>query len=381
MASSWAKAEPEWGDLTSVDAPASASLVITLARPNAGFLETLAATGVSTPEAPLLAGPFRLTELTDDEMRFEAFPGYWNGAPAVAGLRARFYPSARNAWAAFLRQEEDLLYTVPPEAVPLLERDPDVQLFDSSNQRYVIALGFQQRHAVLRDVRVRRALSLAIDRDEIMRHFFPTTALSERGPFQAQYWATQGEPPLSRFDPVEAQALLAPITADGRKPLELECITSNEFEPVPDIAAAIEVQLRRVHVRMTLVGLPRKELLRRRAKGEFELFAMPVLTSAGPNAPYRFWHSGVQDGPLDSGYTAADAALDALRRARSREAEQVAAHNVLEVMRRDPPAAFIGPQAILRATHRRWKIPPGQAASKDALVKWTLMPSAACADQ
>jgi ABC-type transport system substrate-binding protein len=148
--------------------------------------------------------------------------------PALAGLRVHFYASARAAWAALLRNDADMVYQVPSDALPLLAENPDVQLIDSG-PRYVAVLGFQQRHPVLRDVRVRQALNLAIDRDEIARRLLLANAGGDRGPFSPAYWATRDAGAPWSYDPAAARALLAPLTQDGRVPLECGAIRRPPF--------------------------------------------------------------------------------------------------------------------------------------------------------
>jgi peptide/nickel transport system substrate-binding protein len=370
---------PVWRDVTGIDAPTPATLVFRLARPSSAFPEALSEYSVvgESGMASLDAGPFRLTgEEGDHTDHYASFPGFWNGPPKMAGLRVSFFTSQRAAWAAFLRGEADVLYQVSPEFIPLLAQNPDVQLFDSGVRRLSV-LGFQQRHPILRDARVRQALNLAIDRDEIARRFMGRGVDAERGPFSPAYWAVQDAGPSWPHDPTTARAILASVTANGRTPLELECLTTNEFTTVSDIAAALEAQLSRVHVRLKLRALPSQELYRRLAAGEYDVFVMPMLAGTTGLWPYTFWHSRSQR-YLRSGYTAADAALDAWYTAASPDAEREAARAVLDVMRRDPPAAFLGPTPSVRAVRRTWRIPEDEVNLRESLPRWTPAPSAGC---
>jgi peptide/nickel transport system substrate-binding protein len=366
---------PVWRDLLGIDAPSPTTIVIRLSRPSSALLEALA-TMISNgagPRTSIDAGAFRLTREQPDEMDFEPFPAFWGGRPAFSGLHTRFYPSQRIAWAAFTRNEADVLLHVPEDVLPLVAQDPSVRLLKGLS-RHVYALGFQQRHPVLRDARVRQALNLAIDRDELARRFFPLSEKAERGPFSADYWAVEDAGPSWRYDPAAARALLAKVTADGRKPLELVCLTTNQVASIADVAAAIEAQLQRVHVRLKLVTLPNAELYPRLERGDYDVFVMTMATGATNLWPYIFWHSGTPKPQLRSGYAAADAALDALYEATSPQAERAAAHAVLDVMRRDPPAAFLGPFTFIGAVRRTWTVPPGEQGLVSSLPRWTHTP-------
>jgi peptide/nickel transport system substrate-binding protein len=368
---------PAWRDVEGIDAPTPTTLVIRLARPNNALLEVLSIVRLAGEgrQRDWFAGPFRLVAETTEERTYAPFAGTWTGPPSVAGLRVRFFPSPRAAWAAFLRDEADMFYDVPPDALPLLAENADVQLFDTG-PRYVFTIGFQQRHSLLRDPRVRQALNLAIDREAIVRRFFGTYGKAGDGPFSSAYWAAQGAGTAWRYDPAAARALLKEATGGRTKPIELECITTNQFPAFADITAAIEGQLERVHVRLRIVALPMAELSQRLGTGDFELFTSPTLTGYGILGPYLFWHSG-QALPAGN-YSAADAALDALRGAGSDDALRAGVREVLDVMHRDPPAAFVMALPSLRAVSRKWRVPPDEPDIRRTIGYWTRAEAAPC---
>jgi ABC-type transport system substrate-binding protein len=364
-------------DVEGIDAPTPATLVIRLARPNSMLPEALArvrlATQAGRPEWS--AGPFRLVRDTPDEIVYEPFPGTWNGPPTVAGLHLRFFPSPRMAWAAFLRNEADVFYDIPPDTIPLLGQDQEVQIFDTGS-RYTYVLGFQLRHPLLRDARVRQALNLAIDRAAVARRFFGTYAAPGPGPFSATYWAAEGAGETWPYDPVAARALLKAATGGRTRQIELVCLTADRNPFYADMIASLEAQLALVHVRLRIVTLPFQELLRRMKAGDFELVSLPALSGLGAIAPYYFWHSPQ---PLyRTHYTAADAALDALAAAGSDDEERAAVRAVLDVMRRDPPAVFVLPIPSLRAVRRKWRVPDGDHDIRRTLPYWTLAETPPC---
>jgi ABC-type transport system substrate-binding protein len=369
-----------WSEIQQIDAPTPTTLVFRLSRPSSVFLEALANMGVAQmPETPSLStGAFRLVRDTPTRLEFAAFPAFWGGTPRVAGVRMDLYPSARAAWAAFLRNEADFLYDVPPAAIPFLAQNPVIRVYRLQPwQLYV--LGFQVQSPLLRDVRVRQALNLALDREALVRGVFPDYAnMPEYGklataPFSPGYWAVQDAGPPWPYDPAAARALLAAANHGRTEPIEITCLTTNQFQPAADIAANLESQLQRVHVRLRIVPLPWQELYARLEKGDFETFVLPMTVSSGGSYwPHFFWSSGVPRSPLRSGYTSADTALDALYHAPSPEAERAAAHAVVETMRRDPPAVFLMPSPFVVAVQRDWVVPEDAVDIRRSLHQWTL---------
>jgi ABC-type transport system substrate-binding protein len=347
--------------------------VFRLARPTSAFPAALEAAAID-PE--LSTGPFRLLEDTDTHRVYEAFPGFWGGPPKLAGVRIDFYKTPRAAWAALLRNDADFLYDVPPEALPLLARNPDIRL-RAARPLQVLTLGFQVGRPRLRDVRIRRAINLAIDREELARRVFANylevtdgITSTRSGPFAPDYWAVEGGGPAWPYDPAQARALVREATG-GTGDLELVCITGNQLPLVADLVAGIEAQLQRVHIRLRIVPLEISAFGARMQGGDFDLFAVPMAAGFGAFFPYRFWHSASPARLLTTGYSGANAELDALYTASSEDAERAAAHAVLDVMYRDPPAAFLLPMPIIRAFRRGWHVPDEPKDIRYSLPRWT----------
>jgi peptide/nickel transport system substrate-binding protein len=371
--------QPAWRDVRSIEAPTPTTLVFHLARRNNAFLEMLAQNRLANHagQSEWYAGPFHLVQETREELVYEPFRDVWSGPPTVGGLHIRFFTSPRAAWAAFLRNEADMFYDVSPDAVPLLEQNRDVQLFNT-DARYIYILAFQQRHPILRDARVRRALNLAIDRDAIARRFFGNYTVPNRGPFAPAYWAADDAETPWPYDPATARALLKEATAGRTQPIELVCLTTNQFPVFADIAAALEAQLELVHVRLRIVTLSIDELYRRMGTGDFDLVSTPTMTGYGALAPNIFWHT--PQPIIRTNYSAADEALDAMLTAESDDATRAAAREVLAVMHREPPAVFVVPIPRIRAVRRTWRVPQDEVDIRRTLPYWTLA-EAPCASR
>ncbi len=69
-------------------------------------------------------------------------------------------------------------------------------------------LGINFADPRLRDVRVRRAIALAIDRDDLVRHLLGGAARPATGLLAPEHWAYDGDVRVYRYDPAEAKRLL-----------------------------------------------------------------------------------------------------------------------------------------------------------------------------
>ena len=121
-------------------------------------------------EKPVGTGPYRFVRRASGLVEVEAFADHWRGPPAVA--RAVFVPVAPGpeTLGALERDGVDVLRWVPEELVERVSSLPGVRIEQHASLRalYLWMSSGRGTHATpFADARVRRALSLAIDRDAL----------------------------------------------------------------------------------------------------------------------------------------------------------------------------------------------------------------------
>lgn len=155
------------------------SLWTTFAQSFASFMspDALKKKGEDYGQAPVGAGPFKFVSHTrGSEIVFARNPDYnWappfyknQGAPLVDKLIFRIIPDEATRILELEKGNIDLLLTVPPQQVAKLKQNKDIQVveFPENGIRY---FGFNCQKWPFDDVKVRQAMNLAIDRDEIAR--------------------------------------------------------------------------------------------------------------------------------------------------------------------------------------------------------------------
>ena len=70
-------------------------------------------------------------------------------------------------------------------------------------------LGFNLKSPLFSDVRVRRAINFAIDKDEIVRGVLAGLGQAANGPYKPGTWQYNKAIPANEFDPAKAEKLLA----------------------------------------------------------------------------------------------------------------------------------------------------------------------------
>ena len=169
-------------DALAVTAPDDSTLVVELANPCSYFGSlaafatlspvqeaTIEANGdawATAPETYVSNGPFYMTEwVPGSHITFSKNPYYWN-ADAIKLDRLKFVlmEDSNAAYSAYQTGEVLLIKDVPTEEIPSLEGTDDFYV-DPIIGTYYISLNLQNE--VFQDVNVRKALSLAIDREYV----------------------------------------------------------------------------------------------------------------------------------------------------------------------------------------------------------------------
>jgi peptide/nickel transport system substrate-binding protein len=179
------QAKPYIGDIEAVEAvdrftvrvraaQPDAILEYRLAQPQAGIVPKDAyANGADAfKRHPVGTGPIRLVEWRDnDRLRFEAFDDYFGGRPAFRSMTFRIVPELAARIAGLVSGEFDVITQVTPDQIALLKRYSDITVRSAGLQSTQEIL-FDVRHPAVANREVRKALSLAIDRELIVRNLF-----------------------------------------------------------------------------------------------------------------------------------------------------------------------------------------------------------------
>lgn len=166
-----------------VEAPDPRTVVVRTRFPFAALPNRLAGVPIWVKplregDHPVGTGPYRVKRWTPrGDTVLEAFAGHRGGAPAVKLIEFRVVPSVEERLALLRRGIVHLVVDVPSEALPAM-RASGLQVLSEKGLR-VLYLGMDSAREAnpdiegmrnpLRDVRVRRAVGHAIDRQGLVR--------------------------------------------------------------------------------------------------------------------------------------------------------------------------------------------------------------------
>jgi ABC-type transport system substrate-binding protein len=323
-------------------------------------------------------GPFSQESDSSVLTVLRANPYYHDGAPQISAIHLRSYSSVRAAWSATMRGESDVLYRVPNDAREFLERDNDVTTFPVLRSN-VFSLVFNSKRQVFESTTVRRALSMAVDRQEIIDLAMRRLGQPATGFIWPSHWAMSPDAPSFAYQPMEAFRLLFPPAPNGPamrvsdlprdRRIRFSALVPAGQAPTDRIAIVLQKQLFDVGVDMAIEPVPVGELIGRLDSGDYDSAILDLNSGTTLALLYSYWHSG-SPGFGDLGYDAADEALDALRAASTDDEVRLALRRVQDVFHQDPPAIFLGWPETTRAVNRRFIIPESDLSLLTSVARW-----------
>ena len=209
-----------------------------------GSGETVDLSGIGT-------GPFKVEKFDPDGITvLSAYHDYWEGPPALARIEVIGVPDAQARLQAFLSGQLDMERGIAPVLRRALDKSLRYQLLEIPTGNWM-GLAFRTDMAPFDDPRVRRALRLVVDRDEML-----DLALDGGGVVACdtpvapndQYRADMRCPP----DPERARALLAEAGhPDG---IDVDIYVSSLDPSWPVIGVAYQEQAAKAGIRVNVVN-------------------------------------------------------------------------------------------------------------------------------
>src|SRR5919205_3977452 len=212
--------------LKSVEKVDDYTIKVTLNQPEAPFLADLAMEFAAvqskeyadammkagTPEKldqdPIGTGPFYLVQYQKDAIiRYKAFPEYWAGKAKIDDLVFAITPDASVRWAKLQKNECQVMPYPNPADLDAIKKDANVQILEQPGLN-VGFLAFQTTKKPFDDVRVRKAISMAIDKKAIIDAVFLSSGVAAKNPIPPSLWSYNDNVKDEPYDPEAAKKLL-----------------------------------------------------------------------------------------------------------------------------------------------------------------------------
>ncbi|MGB3976256.1 MAG: ABC transporter substrate-binding protein [bacterium] len=247
------------------------------------------------PVKPIGTGPFQIKEEYGDErIVLSAFDDHFNGRPILDWLEFRVVPDDSIRVMELEKGSLDFVQNdIPANSLKRLAKRPNLEvLSEPGTSYYYIGFNFRLKDHPTLHRRVRRALALAIDRDEIIQHHLGGYAEKATGVLPENHWAYDTSIEQVPYDLEKARELLDNSgfkEVDGKR-FEIEFKVSQNKNSI-QLAEIIQAQWGKIGVKVNLKALEWGTFYEDIVNGNFETYIMSWVGVTDPDIYYSLFHS------------------------------------------------------------------------------------------
>lgn len=229
-------------------------------------------------EKPIGTGPFVFEQwVRGDRVELSANKEYWGTVPAFEKLIWRAITESSSRTIEVESGGVDIAFNIVPNDVKRLEENPKVNLQRAAN--YATAyIAFNNKKAPYDDVKVRQAISYAVDKAALVSAVYSGVGKVGTGPLAATVWGYEPDVKQYGYDPEKAKALLK----EAGIPEGYEVtITTSDNQVRADTAEIMQNQLKAIGINAKVDVLENSTYLDKVIEGSLDIFILGWTTTSG----------------------------------------------------------------------------------------------------
>jgi peptide/nickel transport system substrate-binding protein len=337
---------------------------------------------------PIGTGPYKFVEwVAGQKIVLAANEDYFEGRPYIDGRITRIIPDTATMFLELRAQNLGMMGLTPLQYTRQTENNLFRQNFNK--YRYLAFaytyMGYNLKHPLFTDKRVRQAISYAINKDEIVSGVLLGLGKPATGPYKHGTWAHNDQVKIYHYDPAKARDLLLQagwtdtdgdgiLDKDG-KPFAFEILTNQGNETRQKCAEIIQRQLAEVGIRVKIRIVEWSAFVTDFInKRRFEAVILGWTIPLDPDA-YDVWHSS-KTAPQELNFVSyqnpeVDEVLEKGRSTFNQAERKKYYDRFQEILAEDQPYTFLYvPDELIIISSRFRGIEPAPIGIGHNIIKW-----------
>ncbi len=231
-----------------------------------------AGTPEKVDQEPIGTGPFYLVQYQKDAViRYKANPAYYEGKAKIDDLVFAITPDASVRWAKLQKGECHVMPYPNPADLDAMRKDTGIKMLEQPGLN-VGYLAYNTTKKPFDDVRVRKALNMAIDKKAILDAVYLSSGIAAKNPIPPTMWSYNNAIKDDAFDPAAAKKLLAAAGFPNGFETDLWAMpVQRPYNPnAKRIAELMQADLAKVGVKARITSYEWGEYRKRMQNGEHQ---------------------------------------------------------------------------------------------------------------
>lgn len=340
---------------------------------------------------PVGNGPYRLVRWEPGQyIELGASDTYYEGVPAVDRVVFKFVPDMVALITQLKKGEIDMLESVPADLQETLRAEyPQVEFYRYPSRRSDF-VSWNVTRPLFDDRAVRRALTMAIDCNEIIEMVWRGNAQQSTGPVPPVLWSHDDAITPLPFDPARARAALEEmgwrdrdgdgvIERDGNA-FEFEIITNHGNQLRADICTMVQSYLGKAGIKVNIRTLEFGTVVDKLRKADYDAVMLELMVNTKGDLTDQ-WHSSatVDAGGFNVSYyknPEVDRLIEEARVCLDTERARALWSSVQRIIYDDQPMTFLAVPQEMNALHERFcNVHPNAISFFANLREWKVDPN------
>ena len=250
-------------------------------------------------------GPYKAVKVTDTQIDLVANENYWgNVKPKMDKIVVKSITDGDTLTMAMQNGELDAVQGLPYSSLKLFKDGYKISQADTSR---VYQIAFNFKTPALQDLNVRKAISMAIDKENFCKVLLEGNGDPAVGPFPDNMTFGDKEVHAAPYDLDGAKKLLADAgwtdsdgdgyVDKGGNNLELNYLTYTSRQELPLLAEAAQANLKKIGVKLNVNATDNYKTFLK--NGEYDIFSKAIVTAPTGDPEYYFT-SHIVPGAIDN---------------------------------------------------------------------------------